>query len=82
MYGKFAATLLAFVIAQAAPQGNAEKGRESFKAHGCISCHGFSGWGGAGARLAQNPIHFIDHWEEFVLECMSLGVDSWRDVIC
>ena len=58
MYGKFAATLLAFVIAQAPPQGNAEKGKESFKAHGCISCHGFSAWGGAGARLAQNPITF------------------------
>ena len=42
----------------AAPQGNIEKGRESFKAHGCVSCHGFSGWGGAGARLAQNPITF------------------------
>ena len=41
---------------QSAPPGNVEKGKESFKAHGCISCHGFSGWGGAGARLAQNPI--------------------------
>jgi len=40
------------------PQGNVEKGKESFKAHGCISCHGFSGWGGAGARLAQNQITF------------------------
>ena len=58
MHGKFTATLLALVIAQAAPQGNVEKGRETFKAHGCISCHGFSGWGGAGARLAQNPITF------------------------
>jgi mono/diheme cytochrome c family protein len=43
---------------QTAPQGNVEKGRESFKEHGCISCHGFSAWGGAGARLAQNPITF------------------------
>jgi mono/diheme cytochrome c family protein len=43
---------------QTAPQGNVEKGRESFKTHGCISCHGFSAWGGAGARLAQNPITF------------------------
>lgn len=42
----------------AVPQGNAEKGKESFKSHGCVSCHGFSGWGGAGARLAQNPITF------------------------
>jgi mono/diheme cytochrome c family protein len=58
MHGKFTAAVLALVIAQAAPQGNAEKGKESFKAHGCISCHGFSAWGGAGARLAQNPITF------------------------
>jgi hypothetical protein len=36
---------------------------------------------GAG-RMAQNPIHFIDHWEELILECMSLGVQSRRDVIC
>jgi hypothetical protein len=32
--------------------------------------------------LTQNPIHFIDHWEEFVLECVGLGVDSRRNVIC
>jgi mono/diheme cytochrome c family protein len=44
--------------AQATPQGNIEKGKESFKVHGCVSCHGFSAWGGAGARLAQNPITF------------------------
>jgi mono/diheme cytochrome c family protein len=43
---------------QAAPQGNVEKGRESFKTHGCTSCHGYSAWGGTGARLAQNPITF------------------------
>ena len=43
---------------QAAPQGNAEKGKQSFIAHSCFSCHGYSAWGGAGARLAQNPITF------------------------
>jgi mono/diheme cytochrome c family protein len=42
----------------AAPQGNAEKGKQSFIAHSCFSCHGYSAWGGAGARLAQNPITF------------------------
>jgi mono/diheme cytochrome c family protein len=45
-------------VAQSSPQGNIEKGKESFKTHGCVACHGFSGWGGAGARLAQNPITF------------------------
>ena len=43
---------------QAAPQGNAEKGKESFTAHSCFSCHGYSAWGGTGPRLAQNPITF------------------------
>jgi mono/diheme cytochrome c family protein len=38
------------------PAGNIENGKERFKVHGCTSCHGYSGQGGAGARLAQNPI--------------------------
>ena len=42
--------------AEAALAGNIENGRERFKVHGCTSCHGYSGQGGAGARLAQNPI--------------------------
>ena len=42
--------------AEAAPSGNIENGKERFKVHGCTSCHGYSGQGGAGARLAQNPI--------------------------
>ena len=44
--------------AQAAPAGNPEKGKASFTTHSCFSCHGYSGWGGTGARLAQNPITF------------------------
>ena len=43
---------------QAAPQGSPDKGKEAMKVHGCIACHGYSGWGGAGAKLAQNPITF------------------------
>jgi len=46
------------MAAQSAHPANVEKGKESFKVHGCVACHGFSGWGGAGARLAQNPITF------------------------
>ena len=41
---------------QQAPAGNIENGKQVFKTHGCTSCHGYSGQGGAGARLAQNPI--------------------------
>jgi len=40
------------------PAGNIENGKKRFQAHGCVSCHSFSGQGGAGARLAQNPITF------------------------
>ena len=40
----------------AAPAGNIDSGRKAFIQHGCFSCHGFSGEGGPGARLAQNPI--------------------------
>ncbi len=41
-----------------APAGNVENGRKAFIQHGCFSCHGFSGEGGAGPRLVQNPIPF------------------------
>jgi len=44
--------------AEAAPAGNAENGKKQFRTHGCVSCHSYSGQGGAGARLAQNPITF------------------------
>ena len=43
---------------QAAPAGNIENGKKQFKTHGCANCHSYSGQGGAGARLAQNPITF------------------------
>src|SRR2546427_9694889 len=41
-----------------APAGNVENGRKAFIQHGCFSCHGFSGKGGAGPCLALNPIPF------------------------
>ncbi len=44
--------------AGAAPAGNVENGRKAFVQHGCFSCHGFSGEGGPGARLAQSLIPF------------------------
>ena len=42
----------------AALAGNVESGRKAFVQHGCFSCHGFSGEGGPGARLAQSLIPF------------------------
>ena len=44
--------------AESSPAGNIENGKKQFKAHGCASCHSYSGQGGAGARLARNPITF------------------------
>jgi len=44
--------------AEGSPAGNIGNGKKQFKEHGCTSCHSYSGQGGAGARLAQNPITF------------------------
>ena len=46
--------------AQAAqpPKGDAAKGKARFAAVGCYQCHSFVGQGGAGARLAPNPIPY------------------------
>src|SRR5437773_2276813 len=38
---------------ETAPAGNIENGKKRFQAHSCVSCHSFSGQGGAGARLAH-----------------------------
>ena len=42
----------------AAPMGNAEKGKETFRKFGCSACHGYTAQGGTGPRLAQNPITY------------------------
>ena len=44
--------------AQAAPAGDATKGREVFFTYYCNSCHGSDGQGGAGARIAPNTPAF------------------------
>ena len=36
--------------------GNAEKGKATYMKIGCYTCHGTLGQGGAGARLAPNPL--------------------------
>lgn len=47
--------------------GNIENGRQAFLKHGCFSCHGYSGEGGRGARLVQNPIP-LDVFAQYVRE--------------
>ena len=49
--------LLASLVAQTTPAGNAENGKRLFVKYGCYTCHGYQGQGGAaGAKLAPKPI--------------------------
>jgi mono/diheme cytochrome c family protein len=41
-----------------AAAGDAQNGKKIFTSDGCYQCHGYDGHGGAGARLAPNPIAF------------------------
>jgi mono/diheme cytochrome c family protein len=55
------AALAATLQAQnAAPAGNAQKGKQLFQSYGCYQCHGREAQGGAGTgpRLAPKPIPF------------------------
>jgi mono/diheme cytochrome c family protein len=40
----------------AQPSGNAARGQHLFMADGCYECHGTVGQGGAGPRLAPDPL--------------------------
>jgi mono/diheme cytochrome c family protein len=44
--------------AGAAPAGNAQNGKRLFESYGCYQCHDHDAKGGAGARLAPNPVPF------------------------
>ena len=39
----------------ATPAGNAQNGKKRYNAVGCWQCHGYSGQGGAGPKIAPNP---------------------------
>ena len=41
-----------------APAGNAQNGKRLFESYGCYQCHDHDAKGGAGARLAPNPVPF------------------------
>jgi ubiquinol-cytochrome c reductase cytochrome c subunit len=53
-----AAALLALPSALAAQTPSATNGKKLFDSYGCYQCHDHDGHGGAGARLAPNPIPF------------------------
>ncbi len=42
----------------AAPAGNVENGKRIYTSYGCYQCHGRAAQGGAGSRLAPNPMSF------------------------
>jgi mono/diheme cytochrome c family protein len=56
------ATALCFALhaQNAAPAGNAQKGKQLFESYGCYQCHGREAQGGAGTgpKLAPKPIPF------------------------
>jgi mono/diheme cytochrome c family protein len=50
--------LLTLVSSLAAQTPSARNGKKIFDSYGCYQCHDHDGHGGAGARLAPNPIPF------------------------
>jgi len=45
-------------IAQDAPNGDAERGKELFESVGCFQCHGFVGQGGGAGPAIAPPMAF------------------------
>jgi mono/diheme cytochrome c family protein len=43
-------------VADKAPAGNAQNGKQLFTADGCYECHGRAAQGGAGPRLGPHPL--------------------------
>ncbi len=43
-------------VALLAQEGNAANGKKLYLKDGCYECHGYSGQGGAGARIAPKPV--------------------------
>ncbi|MEI9892071.1 MAG: cytochrome c [Caulobacteraceae bacterium] len=55
----FAALAAGAAFAQtAAPKGDAAHGYKIYVADGCWQCHGYQGQGGAGPKLAPNPLPY------------------------
>jgi mono/diheme cytochrome c family protein len=49
---------LAASLSTAALAADAAVGKQKFVTHGCFQCHGFVGQGGAGPKLAPNPMPY------------------------
>jgi mono/diheme cytochrome c family protein len=49
---------MATALGAQTPAGNAQNGKRLFESYGCYQCHDHDGKGGAGARLAPNPVPF------------------------
>lgn len=43
-------------LQNAQPAGNTENGKRSFTVYACSACHGYSGQGGVGPRLASTSL--------------------------
>ena len=54
----FLLAAIAFSLGAQTPAGDAKHGKQLFESYGCYQCHGHDAHGGAGARLAPNPIPF------------------------
>jgi len=49
---------LAASLSTAALAADAATGKQKYVTHGCFQCHGFVGQGGAGPKLAPNPMPY------------------------
>jgi mono/diheme cytochrome c family protein len=49
---------LAASLSTAALAADAAAGKQKYVTHGCFQCHGFVGQGGAGPKLAPNPMPY------------------------
>jgi mono/diheme cytochrome c family protein len=57
--GLSAAAVGGVALAQGAtPKGDAEHGKKIYVSYGCWQCHGYQGQGGAGPKLAPNPLPY------------------------
>ena len=59
LVGLAAAAVAGSALAQdAAPKGDAAHGKKIYVDYGCWQCHGYQGQGGAGPKLAPNPLPY------------------------
>jgi mono/diheme cytochrome c family protein len=57
-YASLAAVAASFFCGGIAMAADAAKGKLAYVKNGCYQCHGFAGQGGAGPKLAPQPIPY------------------------